>query len=261
MRHRVDCRLRCLAAARTVVAHMPDLRPRVARCRRHSALATARKFDKGQLDWQDHFVGCHGAGVAAMTATPDEPACPPSGIDQIAEDEARLQKGNISERGAHLCLRAIGHQLKAEPDGVEDALQLIISQADKRMVVVAAAGIMAKILLDGVPRDQLRSPIRFPISFSLPGDIDPEDRDAWQQNVRAASTFVSAYATADPVAIEESIPLLCGEGTFEVLVVLVAAVARKLERHARWFTEALRCCDDQSDDPANQAVQERTFSD
>ncbi|WP_439659532.1 hypothetical protein ACSHWB_45395 [Lentzea sp. HUAS TT2] len=198
-----------------------------------------------------------------MTAIPDESACPPSGIDQIAEDEARLQKGNTSERGAYLCLRAIGHQLKARPDGVEDALQLIISQADKQMVV-AAASIMAKILLDGVPRDQLQSPIRFPISFHLPGDIDAEDRDAWQQNVRAASAFVSAYATADPIAIEKSIPLLCGEGVFEVLVVLVAAAARKLERHARWFAEALRCSEDQSDDPAtsaDQATQTRTVSD
>ncbi|SMC71983.1 hypothetical protein SAMN05660733_01486 [Lentzea albidocapillata] len=142
----------------------------------------------------------------------------------------------------------MGHQLKAEPELVEQTLDLIVSHDDEQ-VLVSAAGLMAKVLLDGVPRDQLRSPVRFPMSFALPDDLDDEDRQAWQQNVIAASVLVSAYATGNPAAIEAAITVLHGEGKFEVLVVLVAAAARKLERHAAWFGEALRCAEIPNQDP------------
>jgi hypothetical protein len=179
----------------------------------------------------------------------------PSGVDQIVQDENRLRSSTAGDFGMCWALSAIGHQLKAEPELVENALQLIVAHADKQ-VLVSAASLMATILLDGVPRDQLRSPIRFPVSFSLPNDVEAEDRHAWQENVKVASAVVSAYAARDPDAIEEAAAALHGEGVFEVLAVLVAATARKLERHATWFGEALRCTEMPTPDPTRLATQE-----
>jgi hypothetical protein len=171
----------------------------------------------------------------------------PSGVDQIVQDENRLRSGTAGEFGMRWALSAVGHQLEAEPELVEDALQFIVAHEDN-LVLVSAAGLMATILLDGVPRDQLRSPIKFPMSFSLPNDIEAEDRYAWQENVKVASAVVSAYAARDPDAIEEAVSALHGDGAFEVLVVLVTATARKLERHATWFGEALRCTEMNDED-------------
>lgn len=179
----------------------------------------------------------------------------PSGVDQIVQDENRLQSRTAGDFGMRWALSAVGHQLKAEPELVEDALQLIIAHEDKQ-VLVSAASLMATILLDGVPRDQLRSPIKFPVSFSLPNDIESDDRHAWQENVKVASGVVSAYAARDPDAIEEAVAALHGDGAFEVLAVLVTAAARKLERHATWFGEALRCTEMPTSGPTGLAPQE-----
>ena len=100
---------------------------------------------------------------------------------------------------------------------------------------------MALILLDGVPREQLVSPVEYPISFEVAKDIDPADHLAWQENVKVASAVVSAQAARDALAIEKAMSVMCGAGTFEVLVVLLTSSARKLERHVSWFSEALRC--------------------
>lgn len=179
----------------------------------------------------------------------------PSGVDQIVLDENRLQSRTAGDFGMRWTLSAVGHQLKAKPEPVEDALQLIVAHEDK-LVLVSAASLMATILLDGVPRDQLRSPIQFPVYFSLPGDIGTEDRHAWQENVKVASSIVSAYAARDPSAIEEAVAALQGDGVFEVLAVLVAAAARKLERHATWFGEALRSTEMPTADPTRAATEE-----
>jgi hypothetical protein len=194
----------------------------------------------------------HRTGAAAMTAdtprmysrgvNPVEQAdheYSPSDVDQIVQDEARLQSSSAGDIGMRWALSAVGHQLRAESELVEHALQLIVVHEDER-VVASAAILMAAILLDGVPRDQLRPPIRFPVSFSLPDDIDAEDRHAWLENVKVASAIVSAYAACDPDAVGEAVAALHGDGVFEVLAVLVAAAARKVERHAAWFGEALR---------------------
>lgn len=219
------------------------MRSRVASGRRHSALATQGLPSGSLADLQGDFCDYQRVGVAVVTLQhSDDSPYVPAGTEQIALDEVRLQKRGLENDATSLCLRALGHQLKAEAELVEQALDLIVSHEDEQ-VVVSAAGLMTKLLLDGVPRDQLRSPIKFPMSFSVPDDLDDEDRHAWQQNVTAASVLVSAYATGNPDAIEAAITVLRGEGRFEVLVVLVAAAARKLERHAAWFGEALRCAE------------------
>ncbi len=179
----------------------------------------------------------------------------PSGVDQIVQDENRLRRSTAGDFGMRWALSAVGHQLKAESELVEDALQLIVTHEDEK-VLVSAASLMATILLDGVPRDQLQSPIRFPVSFSLPDDTEAEDRHAWQENVKVASAVVSAYAARDPDAIKEAVAALHGDGVFEVLAVLVAAAARKLERHAIWFSEALHCTEMAATDPTRLATQE-----
>ncbi|MEU7474373.1 hypothetical protein AB0A63_00200 [Lentzea sp. NPDC042327] len=165
---------------------------------------------------------------------------PQPGFEQIVIDEFRRQQGNVSDFGIRWGLSAVGHQLLTQPAGVERALQLIEEHEDKR-VVASAASLMASILLEGVPRDQLVSPIKFPVSFILPVGVDSEDRRAWQENVKVASAVVSAFGARDADAIQKVISILCGDGAFEVMVVLVSAAARKLERHADWLIEAMRC--------------------
>ncbi|MCP2199938.1 hypothetical protein [Lentzea flava] len=195
----------------------------------------------------------HGHAVNAVEQ--GDPEYSPSGVDQIVQDENRLRSRTAGDFGMRWALSAVGHQLKAESELVEDALQLIVAHEDKQ-VLVSAASLMATILLDGVPRDQLRSPIKLPVSFALPNDIEAEDRHAWQENVKVASAVVSAYAARDPDAIEEAVAALHGDGVFEVLAVLVAAAARKLERHATWFGEALRCTEVPTTGSTGVATQE-----
>ena len=163
----------------------------------------------------------------------------PCVFEQIAQDETRLRQGTSSELGASSGLRALGHHLRSEPEHVERTLQAVVTHADPR-IAVASASILARILLDGVPQDQLVSPVAFPIAFAIPDDVDAHDRAAWQENVKVASAFVSAHAARDAVTIRRAASLLSGAGAFEVLVVLVDSAARKLERHAAWFGEALR---------------------
>ncbi|MFS8102661.1 hypothetical protein LFM09_36590 [Lentzea alba] len=163
----------------------------------------------------------------------------PCGVEQIAQDEARLRQDPDSGLGASWGLRALAHHLQSEPELVERTLQSVVTHADPR-IAVSAASILARVLLDGVPQDQLVSPIAFPISFAIPEDVDADDRAAWHENVKVASAFVSAHAARDAVAIQRAASLLGGAGAFEVLVVLVDSAARKLERHAAWFGEALR---------------------
>lgn len=163
----------------------------------------------------------------------------PCGVEQIAQDEARLRQGAGSGLGASLGLRALGHHLQSEPGLVEHVLQSIVTHADPG-IAVSAASILARILLDGVPQDQLVSPVAFPIAFAIPDGVDADDRAAWQENVKVASAFVSAHAARDAITIRHAASLLSGVGAFEVLVVLVDSAARKLERHAAWFGEALR---------------------
>lgn len=176
----------------------------------------------------------------------------PAGFEQIVLDEYRLQQGNVSDFGFQLALSAVGHQMRTEPVGVERAIRLVVTHGDER-VIASAASVMASILLEGVPQDQLASPIKFPVSFSLPDGIDGEERLAWQENVKVASAVVSAHAARDPAAIEKAVAIVCGAGTFEVMVVLVFAAARKLERHAAWLIEAMRCSNSPTTGPAAQA--------
>ncbi|MET9225607.1 hypothetical protein [Lentzea sp. NPDC003310] len=225
------------------MADLQQVRPHLARRRRNSAVATAELLHGRRVGFQGDCCSHHRVGVAAVTLQhSDDSQYAPAGTEQIALDEIRLRKHGLESGATSLCLRAVGHQLKAEPDLVEQALELIVSHDDEQ-VAVSAASLLAKLLLDGVPREHLRSPISFPMSFSLPDELDDEDRHAWQQNVRAASVLVSAYAAGNPASIEAAITALRGEGTFEVLAVLVTAAARKLERHAAWFGEALRCAE------------------
>jgi hypothetical protein len=224
-----------------MLAHLRRVRSCVAGGRTHSAVAEEGLLSNDHVDVRTKLGEHRRTGHAAMTAsTPAESGYQPSGMNQIIQDESRLRRGTAGDFGMHWGLFAVGNQLKAESDLVEDAIQLIVAHEDKQ-VVASAASLLATILLEGVPRDQLRSPIRFPVSFSLPDDVDGEDRLAWQENVKVASAVVSAYAARDPDAIAEAASILCGGGAFEVLAVLVAAAARKLERHATWFSEALRC--------------------
>ena len=163
----------------------------------------------------------------------------PCGVEQIADDEARLQQGADGGLGASAGLRAVGHHLRSEPELVEDVLHSVVTHPDPR-IAASTASILARILLDGVPQDQLVSPVAFPIAFAIPDELDAHDRAAWQENVKVASAFVSAHATRDAIAIRHAASLLSGAGAFEVLVVLVDSAARKLERHVAWFGEALR---------------------
>ncbi|KOV83118.1 hypothetical protein [Nocardia sp. NRRL S-836] len=175
-----------------------------------------------------------------------------SGFEQIVFDEFRRQQRNVSDLGVQWGLSAVGHQLQTQPTGVEWALELIVTHGDER-VLVSAASLMASILLDGVPRDQLMSPVKIPVSFALPGGVDAEDRLAWQENVKVASAVVSAFAARDAAAIEKAISVLRGEGAFEVMVVLVSAAARTLERHAAWLIEAMRCAGMPATEPTSPA--------
>lgn len=230
-----------MAGRRAMLAYLRRMRSCVAGGRTHPAVAQEGLLSNDHVDVRTELGKHRRTGHAAMTAnTPAESGYQLSGMNQIVQDEIRLQKGTAGDVGMHWGLFAVGNQLKAEFELVEDAIQLIVAHEDKQ-VVASAASLMATILLEGVPRDQLRSPIGFPVSFSLPEDVDAEDRLAWQENVKVASAVVSAYAARDSDAIMEAVSVLCGGGTFEVLAVLVAAAARKLERHATWFSEALRC--------------------
>ncbi|RAS59002.1 hypothetical protein C8D87_11655 [Lentzea atacamensis] len=170
----------------------------------------------------------------------------PCGVEQIAQDEARLRQDADSGLGASWGLRALGHHLRSEPELVERTLQSVVTHADPR-IVVSAASILARVLLDGVPLDQLVSPVAVPIVFAIPDEVDADDRAAWQENVKVASAFVSAHAARDAGAIRRAASLLGGPGAFEVLVVLVDSAARKLERHAAWFGEALRSAEPSRD--------------
>lgn len=130
----------------------------------------------------------------------------PCGVEQIAQDEARLRQGAGSGLGASLGLRALGHHLQSEPGLVEHVLQSIVTHADPG-IAVSAASILAGILLDGVPQDQLVLPIAFPIAFAIPDDVDADDRAAWQENVKVASAFVSAHAARDAITIRHAASL------------------------------------------------------
>ncbi|KJK43581.1 hypothetical protein UK23_32655 [Lentzea aerocolonigenes] len=163
----------------------------------------------------------------------------PCGVEQITQDGTRLRQVDHIGLGASWALRALGHHLRSEPELVERTLQSVVNHADPR-IAVAAASILARVLLDGIPQDQLVSPVAFPIAFAVPDDVDADDHAAWHENVKVASAFVSAHAARDAVAVQQIASFLGGDGAFEVLVVLVDSAARKLERHAAWFGEALR---------------------
>ena len=66
---------------------------------------------------------------------------------------------------------------------------------------------------------------------------------AWQENVKVASTVVSAYAARDAGAIQQAAAVMCRGGEFEVLAILVTAAVHKLSRHASWFGEAMRAAE------------------
>lgn len=232
-----------------MLAHLRRVRSCVAGGRTHPAVAEEGLLSNDHVDVRTELSEQRRTGHAAMTAnTPAESGYQPTGMNQIVQDEIRLQRGAAGDFGTHWGLFAVGNQLKAESELVEDTIQHIVAHEDKQ-AVVSAASLLVTILLEGVPRDQLRSPIRFPVSFSLPDDVDAEDRLAWQENVKVASAVVSAYAARDPDAIMEAVSVLSGGGAFEVLAVLVAAAARKLERHATWFSEAMRCTETPTTDP------------
>ncbi|MET8763066.1 hypothetical protein [Lentzea sp. NPDC004782] len=165
----------------------------------------------------------------------------PCGTEQIVHDDLRLSHDAGSDTGTRWALRALGHQLRAEPELVEHSLHIITTHGDR--AVVAAASILASILLEGVPCDQLTWPIEFPVEFTVPGDLDSDDRAAWQENVKVASAAVSAYATRDAGAIQQAAAVMCRGGESEVLAVLVTAAVRKLSRHASWFGEAMRAAE------------------
>lgn len=99
----------------------------------------------------------------------------PAGFEQIVLDEFRRHQTNVSHFGVRCGLSAVGHQLRSEPADVESALQLVLTNEDKQ-TLTSAVGLMASILFEGVPRDQLVSPIRFPVSFVIPDGLDAEDR-------------------------------------------------------------------------------------
>ena len=165
----------------------------------------------------------------------------PGGAEQIVRDELRLRGDARGELGRCWVLSALGHQLRAEPDLVENSLHIVVAHGDQ--AVVTAASTLASILLDGVPRAQLTYPIEFPIAFAVPDDADEADRMAWLENVKVASAVVSAYAAGDAGAIQQAAVVLCGDGVLEVLAVLVTAAVRKLDRHVSWFGEAMRAAE------------------
>jgi hypothetical protein len=176
--------------------------------------------------------------------TPDDAAGSeylPCGAEQIVLDELRLHRDAGADIGSRWALCAVGHQLRAEPERVEDSLHIVATHGER--AVVTAASVLAAILLDGVPRDQLVCPIEFPVMFTVPEDVDDDDRTAWQENVKVASAVVSAYAARDAGAIGRAAAVLCGAGAFEVMAVLVTAAARKLDRHASWLGEAMRAAE------------------
>lgn len=176
--------------------------------------------------------------------TPDDAAGSeylPCGAEQIVHDELRLRRDAGADIGSRWALCAVGHHLQAEPELVEDSLHIIATHGEQ--AVVAAASVLAAILLDGVPRDQLVCPITFPVTFTVPEDVDDDDRTAWHENVKVASAVVSAYAARDAGAIGRAAAVMCGAGAFEVMAVLVTAAAHKLDRHASWFGEVMRAAE------------------
>lgn len=165
----------------------------------------------------------------------------PCGAEQIVHDERRLRHDAGAEFGRRWVLCALGHQLRADPELVENSLHIIAAHGEQ--AVVAASSLLAAILLDGVPRDQLVCPIEFPITFTVPENVGDDDRTAWHENVKAASAVVSAYAARNADAIQRAAIVMCGAGAFEVMAVLVVAAVHKLDRHASWFSEAMRAAE------------------
>lgn len=165
----------------------------------------------------------------------------PCSAEQIVQDERRLSRDSDTDLGRRWALCAVGHQLRAEPELVENSLHIVSGHGEQ--AVMAAASVLASVLLDGVPHDQLACPIEFPVTFTVPEDVDDDDRSAWYENVKVASAVVSAYAARDADAIGRAAAVMCGAGVFEVMVVLVTAAAHKLDRHAFWFGEAMRAAE------------------
>jgi hypothetical protein len=176
--------------------------------------------------------------------TPDDAADSdylPCGTEQIVQDDLRLRRDAGADVGRRWALCALGHHLRAEPDLVEESLHIVATHGEQ--AVVAAASVLTAVLLDGVPSDQLVCPIEFPVKFTVPEDVDDDDRTAWYENVKVASAVVSAYAAGDAGAIGRAAAVMCGAGAFEVMAVLVTAAAHKLDRHASWFGEAMRAAE------------------
>lgn len=165
----------------------------------------------------------------------------PCGAEQIVHDERRLRRDVAADVGRRWALCALGHQLRADPELVENSLHIIAAHGEQ--AVMDAASLLAAILLDGVPRDQLMCPIEFPITFSVPEGVGDDDRTAWHENVKVASAVVSAYAARNADAIQRAAAVVCGAGAFEVMAVLVTAAVHKLDRHASWFSEAIRAAE------------------
>ena len=165
----------------------------------------------------------------------------PCGAEQIVHDELRLRRDAGADIGSRWALCAVGHQLRAAPELVEESLHIIATHGEQ--AVVAAVSVLAAMLLDGVPRDQLVCPIEFPVTFTVPEDVGDDDRAAWHENVKVASAVVSAYAARDAGAIGRAAAVVCGAGAFEVMAVLVTAAAHKLDRHVSWFGEAMRAAE------------------
>jgi len=74
----------------------------------------------------------------------------PCGTEQIVQDELRLHSTARGELDRRWFLSALGHQLRAEPDLVENSLHIVVAHGEH--AVVTAASTLASILLDGIPR-------------------------------------------------------------------------------------------------------------